>query len=339
MSARLGVHVFRVEEGLGNAVALELPNGEWGVVDWGTQRKEALEKLLGLVGGRRVAFVAATHAHSDHTLGISGLLEALRGREIPVGRLVYPTSTLGNKPNAHLTLARQTALKLRIPMSSIGLETFAGPGGLQEPPWVAWGQDPHWEIRALAPSLEGSGAAEVVALQAKRVPGNETSLVLLFRFSAVSSASGLGRVVLPGDASAATLGFARSVGARWPDLTLDNQAFLLAHHGSRDNFPGWLTDHLHGLVIVSAPSNSPHHPADDVLRRLARLKTDDRARVYCAAYAGVCARDYGQGAPPPAPDGPCFGDMSVDVPARDPARVVASSARGDLLRAFGYCSR
>src|SRR6266849_6057676 len=59
----LNVHVFRVEEGLGNACLLQLPDQSCGILDWGTQRPEPLERALEIAkkGGSRLARARRSH--------------------------------------------------------------------------------------------------------------------------------------------------------------------------------------------------------------------------------------------------------------------------------------
>lgn len=92
--ASLFLHVFRVEEGLENACLLEFPDKTCAIVDWGMQRQEPLEQALRIAQQGRVRFVAASHAHADHTLGLATLLRECKNRKIQVDRFIYPASPL-----------------------------------------------------------------------------------------------------------------------------------------------------------------------------------------------------------------------------------------------------
>ncbi len=333
------LHVFRVSEGLGNACLIELPDGTFGIIDWGTQHQESLEAALGIIGNQKIRFVAASHAHADHTLGLPALLKECVARKIPVDRFVYPASTL-HRENAHLTAARIAARDCKIDMSSIGVESFAGPSGWPEPPCLAWGEEAEWEVLVLSPSLTRIGLSEIQALEGGVVPGNETSLVVLFRFTGDPADSGLGQALLPGDATPATLGFARETTLRSGSLQLDNQAFVVPHHGSVHNLPPWFEDYLHGVVLVSARSDSPHHPSPDILKRLSqRTCAGATPRLFCTSYADACARKFGASAQQLSliRPGSCFGDIQVRVPRSEAAIVVSASAAGELRRRYGYC--
>jgi hypothetical protein len=51
-----------------------IPDHSCGVLDWGAQVGEAHEKALQIVDRGRLRFVAGTHVHSDHAVGLQGLL-------------------------------------------------------------------------------------------------------------------------------------------------------------------------------------------------------------------------------------------------------------------------
>src|SRR5208282_1823143 len=90
----LRVHVFRVEEGLGNAVVLEFPDQTCAIIDWGTNKEYPLEAALSIAKQGRVRTVAATHDHSDHTAGLVKLFEAFVDEGVKIDQFVYPTSQL-----------------------------------------------------------------------------------------------------------------------------------------------------------------------------------------------------------------------------------------------------
>lgn len=333
------VHVFRVEEGLGNACLLEFPDETCGILDWGTQRPEPLDSALQIAGRGEIRFIAASHAHADHTLGLATLLRECKKRGIPVQRFVYPASTL-NKESADLTKARVAAMECGIRMSPVAVDTFQAPPGEWKPPYLAWADDRSWEVRVLSPSQTDTAIAEMRALGRSIVPGNETSLVVLFRFVDQQSRTGLGRALLPGDATPATLSFARETASSFSELAMDNHMFLVPHHGSRHNLPAWLQDHVHGIVVVSSPTDSPHHPSSDALKRLAEWSGNSN-RLFCTSYAQCCATAFGGRAR--AADralvqpGSCFGNVVVRVPRSAPAELKESSEPGDRRRSFGYC--
>jgi hypothetical protein len=334
------LHVFRVEKELGNACLLELPDGSCGFVDWGTQRQEALDAALLLTEGGHVSFIAATHGHADHTLGLEMLITNLHERGVRIERLVYPASTL-HRENAYLTRARDAALDLNITMNALAVDNFPGPSGPNQPPYLAFGED--WEVRVLSPSAGIVGSSETRSLRNRVVPGNDTSLVVLFRFKRVSRRTpGVGRALLPGDSTPATLKFAKETGIDFPELALDNQAFLVPHHGSSNNLPTWIDRFLHGIVVISSGTKSTVHPSAKVLKRLSRHCRHGRStRLFCNAYAGVCSKAFGKNAESREKKwiepGSCFGDIVIRIDRKSVARVVRSSAKGQKRRKFGYC--
>ena len=337
----LDLHIFHVSEGLGNACLLELPDESCAIIDWGTQRSEALEAAVKLINRRTVRFIAATHAHADHTLGIAKLLDRFKETGIVVERFVYPASTL-HRAHAHLTQARLRARDRGIAMSAIAVDDFGDSPSPREPPFLAWAEKPAWELRVLSPSQSRVSEVELRALEAGNVPGNETSLVILFRFLGEGAETSYGRVLLPGDATPATLRFARRTAESFHQLRLDNQAFVVPHHGSARNLPSWLGDHLHGIAVVSAPSNSRHHPSTEALTRLSqRTCRGTTPRLFCTSYAKACADTFGPHAHGAQRSlirpGRCFGDLTIRVPRNGPAMLLRSSVSGELRRRFGFC--
>jgi beta-lactamase superfamily II metal-dependent hydrolase len=335
----LMVHAFRVEEGLGNACLLQLPDGSCGFVDWGTQQSGPLNRALQVVGKSTIRFVAASHAHSDHTLGMANLLRECTVRGVTVEKFVYPASTL-SKETAHLTEARKAALECKIPMFAIAEDSFLAPPGERQPPCLVWAADKSWDVRVLSPSLPQVGRAEMNALKRSIVPGNETSLVVLFRFVGTGKGNGFGRALLPGDATPATLGFARKTAQRFPGLALDNQLFLVPHHGSDRNHPPWVDQHIHGIALFFSPTDSPYHPSSEVLKRIAK-RPPGGGRLLCTSYAQCCRKSFASRAPgidrPWVQPGPCFGDIVVTVPASGHAAKNGSSHPGDKRRGYGRC--
>lgn len=328
------LHVFRVEEGLGNACALRMPDGSWGVVDWGTESDEPLSTLLDLVGPEGFRFIGASHAHEDHTLGLPKLLELCVSRELPVDWLFYPATTLP-KPDSPLTRARVYAKKHKIRDTVVGVRIR--PPAAPEPDLIAYEEEGDWAVVILAPDDAAVAAQEVAALERDEVAGNATSLVILAYFAETAVPPGLGRLVLPGDATRFTLGSARRMANYHSQLVLHNQAFLVPHHGSKANLPDWLGQYLHGVALVSGRTNSDHHPADSVLEQLRH----ESLEIFCTSYARCCRQRYGDragaGQSHLVRPGPCFGDFVVRVPRSGKATLARSSDDGGSRRTFGIC--
>jgi hypothetical protein len=335
----LNLHVFRVDEGLGNACVLEFPDQSCGVLDWGTQVPEPLEKALQIALRGRVRFVAATHAHSDHGLGLQALLAKFANRGIKIEKFVYPASTLHGE-QFDLTKARATAESLKIPSFAIGDDSFLAPPGERQPPCLTWAEDGGWDLRVLGPPLTTISRSEIKSMCEGIVPGNETSLVVLFRFLQAPPTNGLGRVLLTGDATPAALAFARRTAERYGYI-VENQAFLVPHHGSAHNFPLWLRDYIRGLAVISGSMTSPHHPAHKVLQQLATWTCSSAPKLFCTAYGHSCSQAFGNRAGGHekhlVQPGNCFGDIVVRIPRSGPAELAESSADGNLRRPFGYC--
>jgi len=335
----LKLHIFRVEEGLGNACALEFPDESYAVLDWGTQSVDALEKFLNLARGRRMRFVAATHAHSDHTMGLARLLIACADQGIKVEGFYYPASTL-HEEQSHLTRARDQARRLNIRCSHIGEDTILAPAGERQPPCLAWAEDGTCDLRVLGPPLTVISQSEIKSLPKGVVPGNETSLVVLFRFVGAPSNGGMGRALLAGDATPAGLTHARAIAKQFGYI-LENQVFLVPHHGSQLNFPAWLRTYILGVAIISGSATSSYHPSNKVLEQLAEWTGETTPKLFCTAYSHCCAQAFGSRAGPRethlVKPGECFGDIVVCLPRDKAAILEGSSADGHSRRPFGYC--
>src|SRR5262249_16642736 len=207
------------------------------------------------------------------------------------------------------------------------------PEGERNPPYLAWADDRSWEVRVLSPSLVGVAKSEMQALAGEVVPGNETSLVILFRFLKQSAIPGAARVLLPGDATPATLQLARKTGNDFSGLAIDNQAMVVPHHGSRHNLPAWLRAYIHGVVTVSGPTASPSDPSPEVLKLLTQWTSPDSgSRFVCTSYALCCAKRFGGRAGDDSlslvAKGSCFGHIVIRVPESEQARLERSSHRG-----------
>jgi hypothetical protein len=337
--ACLRLHVFRVNEGLGNACVLQFPDGSCGVLDWGTKRTEPLEKALNLIRPR-LRFVAATHPHADHVGGMERLLLECSRRHIRVERFFYPAATLYDE-SRDFSKVLFTVERLKIESCQIGEDSFLAPAGERKPPCLAFGDDLRWDLRVLAPPITLTSHAAIKSAMDEKVPGNETSLVALFRFLRSTRSDGIGQALLTGDATEATLYHAART-ALAHGYEIENHAFLVPHHGSGNNLPEWLVPCVRGVAVISGPANSQYHPAQATLEMLSRRTSGTGSRLYCTAYGVQCAKafghlattDYGRKLVQP---GHCFGDIVVNVPEDEEAFVESTSADGRPRRQFGYC--
>jgi len=332
---RFSLHVFRVEEGLGNASLLELPDGRFGFIDWGTRHPAAIQRAFELIGRHTIAFIAATHAHADHTMGIGDVLREAASREVVVERFAYP-ATSTHKRYAHLTRARETAVDLGVACSAVSVDEFETAEGPQRPPALAIGDG--WEVRVLSPGSTLIGKSEIRAMQKNVVPGNDTSMVLLFRFYGGTHA---GRGLLTGDAERPTLDFARRTGERFPHLALRNDCLFVPHHGARSGVPEWLLDLSDGAIVISGRTDSDHHPARDTLMAIAYRCSVSGGKLYCTSYAKACHEAYHGHTDPRethlVKPGRCFGDFTIFIDDLQGAQLSQSSDPGEARRVYGLC--
>lgn len=324
----------------GNACAFVFPDATIGVVDWGAKDISPFKTLLDDTDASRVRFVVATHAHSDHTKGLEPLLRECVQREIPVDRLFYPAAgrvTLG--PYDHLNNAAIYAYQHGIRIHALAVDDFPD-GVVQQPPFLARTDD--WEVTILAPPSSTNTRHQLISHLKETNPGNTTSLILLFRYLDNGNAVS-GRALLPGDATPALLKFAADLARHYPELSLDNDTIVVPHHGSRRNWPDWLTQHVHGSAIVSAGPNGRDHPHEDVLRTLSRAcATSDSSLLYCTSYCRACRETFAPATvardDPLLGQGPCFGDIRVRL-SRGGSTVVDHDPDGPSRRRYGFCTR
>jgi glyoxylase-like metal-dependent hydrolase (beta-lactamase superfamily II) len=338
--------MYRVEEGLGNACALLFPDESGAVIDWGTEREEPLEHLMQLLlraKEPRLRAVVATHPHSDHVLGLERLLVRAIECGIQIDRFVFPTSIDG-PGRGHLRRARERAYRLRIPTSTVAVSTLpeSAPAPVLALGHIPGLPDLSWKMRVIAPYDTNIGRNETRAEVQGITPDNPTSLVIQFAYVRKGEALDRGRAILPGDATPATLNWARRRAEEFPDLSLVNDALVIPHHGSRHNWVPWFKDTIKGFALISAPSGREKHPSPQVLKQLVHTcGTGESSRLFCASYAGACHTAYGtkatrqQGVPRRMD--PCFQDVAVSLSPDAPPRTVSHDPQGPARRQFGHC--
>ena len=199
----------------GSACALEFPDRSCGILDWGTEAEEPLEKVLEL-SRHRLRFVAATHAHEDHTLGLGLLLRRCSALGIKPERFFYTAFTSGfNDRKISFFEALRAVDELEIDSVPIGEDASESPPGERQPRTLAWAEDGSWDIRVLGPPWTRISSSQInSAIKEEEVPGNETSLIVLFRFLPSTPVLGMGRALLTGDATPAGLAYARKTAQR-----------------------------------------------------------------------------------------------------------------------------
>jgi hypothetical protein len=331
-------HVFRVEEGLGNAILLRFPDGTCAIVDWGTEKDEPLEIALSIAKRGRVRVVAVTHDHADHTVGLVRLLETFVAAGVKIDHFVYPTSQLGDLDE--LSKARIKARDLGIPSHPVHVRS--NPKGVWDPDSLDW-EDDFWELMVLAPLDTDTASNEIRSFQKGKPAGNPTSLVVLFAFDSGFSSNipGQGKILLTGDATGRVLRTAGEVASQ-SGFTLDNQLLIVPHHGGVSVVPEWLEPNIHGIAVISARTNSPHHPKQATLQQLARRTCQGQEKkLYCTSYAQACRKKFAREAKGNdvqlVGKGPCFGHLVIRVPLQGRASFESSSATGEQRRRYGWC--
>jgi competence protein ComEC len=230
------LRVTAIDVGQGDALLIDLPDGEAMLIDAGgvvvgsDPGERVVLPLLAARRRRRLAVVVASHPHPDHVNGLGAVLRWARVDELWDTRQVEQWAQ-----NRWLT-ARSTAesqgVRVRGPESLCGGERYFHGATLE----------------VLAPCR---------ALRERESP-NDASFVLRLAFGASS-------VLLPGDLEAAG---ERALLARVRPVT----ALKLGHHGSRtSSTERWLDALRPQIAIASAGHPSPFdHPHTVVLERLRR---------------------------------------------------------------------
>lgn len=85
-NATVGLHIFGNSHGTGESIVVNLPNGSWGVIDCCAREFDdpSSNGVLQFLRSRDVtelSFVALTHPHADHYLGLDQLFEAFEVKE------------------------------------------------------------------------------------------------------------------------------------------------------------------------------------------------------------------------------------------------------------------
>ena len=332
------LHVYRVSKGNGNACAFVFPDNSVSFVDWGTGDVTRIEAFLDRVQPSRVRFVLATHSHADHTLGLLDVLKACVQRDLLIENFFYPAvGPLKLTPSDYLGRAIIFAKDNSIPFHSISLRDF-DPLKPEKPFAIA--ENPEWQVSVLAPPSGSNNRHQITSHIAGKNPGNPTSIVLLFRYRQNNKAAG--RALLPGDATPAVLKFAADHVNRHAEFHIDNDAMVVPHHGSKNDWPTWLTAHVKGIAVISAGTNRPKHPSLHVLQLLgAHCRTGKQpSSLFCTSYAQQCRDAFAHQATDPTlvTPGPCFGDVEIELSPKD-SHVIAHDPDGPTRRACGYCTQ
>lgn len=327
----------------GNACWLELPENMIAVVDWGTTDKAMRSALVNrAIESNGVAFLLATHAHSDHTSGLPGLLQDLLAAGVPVGAIYSSVSLPKISPGDDPAATRRTDYLRRL--AEIALphpEIEQAQVTIRESRWTSetrlWtSEDERVDVLAVAPSCTVARRQDLLGYANRNTPNNSTSIVVWVRNLDTGRS-----LLLPGDAEKETLAFAKRHCTQVLDTELTSDVLIVPHHGSTHNWNEEVAGLCTGLFVLSSPPGSDHHPAESVLSEIVeRCKVGDAKNLACTGLAACCERRILQQRSNIAQHGSlkraaCCGDITVTMSNR--IRVSFSNAMSSHYRSNGVC--
>ena len=340
----LSVHVFGGR--IGESIVIELPNGEWGVVDNYTPNLNEPEssptiRFLNEAHVQRLKFLCITHPHRDHYRGCSYILDRYRPdhvwifgattHKVLVARVLRHLADSSNSQNPETENADEIERIFdriqeahsdtnRIPRLDIRILQLQQP--LLELPtnpaikFTALGASGGQAI-AYQQSLEACFTATNEFLRA-RVPSINHNLIsggILIEY-------GESRIILGGDIEVE----AWEETMRQLPRRLQSNLVKVSHHGSRNGFCSdlWRTfSPARQCVAVVTPYTSQGLPSEVGLSEIGQ----NAARIYSASLRAMIRDRF---------DSTAFRGVSAEAIAT--LRAVFPTARRSTVRMDGRCS-
>ncbi|OGR97084.1 MAG: hypothetical protein A2016_01485 [Elusimicrobia bacterium GWF2_62_30] len=257
-TAAPGFNVYFLSVGQGDAIYIELPNGQNALIDGGPSASGA--GLASFFAGKNVTkidHVVLTHPHSDHYNGL---------------QYVFSNLSVGNFYDTRLdNTGASTDNKLRDQVSSLGVNTvYPAPGDSLS--WGAGGVGA--KVFNSCPAQQKSSGENV----------NDCSIVLKLSYRGAS-------VLFTGDASAAIE--ARMVAAFGSELKAD--VLKVGHHGSKySSSQAFLNVVKPAKAYIEVGKNNYGHPTPAALDRLAAagaqiFRTDLDGTLEYSPFAALLA--------------------------------------------------
>ena len=295
----LAIHVLNV--GHGDSIILEYrANAElaFAVIDSNSRiglKPRALEKL-GVLGAQSLSFVAITHPHADHYMGMRAIMEAYKGRidniyTFPVDRDRQRLKKLAEAYKRTIditdseTVGTQAAEFIHILRLAKGVKVWETPAGtINRLPSPGFSDVKIYSI--LPPArVKGDYFQEIVTgkLQLETPKQNELSLAFLIQYRGFN-------IVLGGDGTYGNWIYQRK---RLPavGVTLASVAVKLPHHGSKQDCHDNVLDLLYqgSALTEKAPigcisADGRSHPHPEVLDNLRKRGI----KPYCTNLAKRC---------------------------------------------------
>lgn len=267
----MALEIFVLGPGVGESIAVSLPNGEWGVVDaYGDPAPDADSEILHLLrsrGVQQLRFLCWTHPHDDHSSGLPSLLAEFRGRVQELWRFDSPA------PQKMFAGVAARQAKAKLPDSyliGVAREFTRRPSRVKlvrSDQLLLADQAAALEIRGLCPSDRarliyegqiGRYGASFFSGETRRPPDdNLISAALWIRYGAT-------QVILGGDVTAPAWKSARQQASDWPSGV---HLVKASHHGSRHSYDEGLWDEWarkrnggSGTIIAVTPFTSVKVP-------------------------------------------------------------------------------
>jgi len=291
----LGIHV--IGAGKGESIILELPNGEWGVVDCFSPSltKKHLNQTLRLLVDFDVThlrFICLTHPHEDHFRGITHLLKAYR--ENIKEFWVFPTRYIRKVIVHLLTIARGTEGRL-VENTSVAelVEMFRIVEDIEKEKRIrirrtedfkllydcsveVASEEISLQIFSLAPSGNLANRYQREIDELNVTVANTNQVVKTYqRHNLISSVIlvkyGETRVILGGDAEKESWNYILTDEIRIKNESLECELVKVSHHGSKTGLTKNLWETLSpdgGCYAVLTPFKSRRLPSLDAIEKI-----------------------------------------------------------------------
>jgi beta-lactamase superfamily II metal-dependent hydrolase len=296
----LKVYILNVKHG--DSIVIQYTNDDknyFGVIDSnisGTDEPPALLKLIEL-GAERLSFVALTHPHRDHYLGLPRILEYfnnkidhlytfpigsyLPGRLKKLGKIYQKVHDSVDSPTLKMDTTEFVKF-LVLAKRNIGMDKWEEPTGHYSP--IAPTGFAGVELKVLLPLSKVKGyyfqLIEQESLEAVK-PRDENALSLAMSVKYADC-----EIILGGDCSSESW-MEHKIFCKRGAINVNGNIVKLPHHGSKHECSEATLKHVfteskEGIACISA--NGISHPHSETLE----LLSNENISPYCTNFARIC---------------------------------------------------